>query len=289
MSMQWRSGLAVATALMGLAALAAAQDEPIKPVPIEVREVVFVQPIGDLIGIKVQNPAGQDLGKVEDLVVQPDGDITFAVLAFDAKIRNDAKLVPIPWLLVDLEAEKGIVQLQIKPERLIEAPGFARANWPDMHKANVFQDAREYFADERTNAGAAVLASAKRDKPGVVFRGSELKGYVVQNAKGEKLGEIREIAIDPSAARLNFFVLSVGSVLGEGAKNIAVPWAALNLKPDPDNPQINRLMLATDKEKLMAAPVFEAPGGSWAEVASPKWIGTVYHYFEVEPYWKTRK
>ncbi|HVS08284.1 MAG TPA: PRC-barrel domain-containing protein [Planctomycetota bacterium] len=287
--MQWRSGLAVAAALMGLAALAPAQDEPIKPVPVEVREIVLVQPIGDLIGIKVQNAAGQDLGKVEDLVVQPEGDITFAVMAFDAKLRNDAKLVPIPWLLVNLMPEKGIVQVQIKPERLIEAPGFARANWPDMHKANVFQDAREYFAAERTDAGAAVLASAKRDRPIVVFRGSELRGYAVQNAKGEKLGDIREIAVDPSAARLNFFVLSVGSVLSEGAKSIAVPWAALELKPDPDNPQINRLMLATDKEKLMAAPVFEAPGGSWTEVANPKWIGTVYHYFEVEPYWKTRK
>jgi len=289
MSMQWRYGLAVAATLTGSAALAEAQDKPIKPVPVEVREVVYVQPIGDLIGIKVQNPAGQNLGKVEDLIVQPDGEITFAVISFDAEIRNDAKLVPVPWLLVDIQPEKGIVQVQIKPERLTEAPGFARANWPDMHKANVFQDAREYFAEERTNAGAAVLASAKRDKPAVIFRGNDLRGYAVQNEQGEKLGEIREIAVDPAAARLNFFVLSVGSVLGDGAKNIAVPWAALTLKPDPDNPQIHRLMLATDKEKLMAAPVFEAPGGSWAEVANPKWIGTVYHHFEVEPYWKTRK
>ena len=54
--------------------------------------------------------------------------------------------------------------------------------------------------------------------------GSKLIGASVKSTQGENLGKIDELVIDPHDARIKAAVVSVGGVLGLGAKSVAIPW-----------------------------------------------------------------
>src|SRR5919197_3144866 len=58
---------------------------------------------------------------------------------------------------------------------------------------------------------------------------SKLIGASVRNSQGESLGKIDELVIDPHDARIKAAVVSVGGVLGLGAKNVAIPWEKLTM------------------------------------------------------------
>jgi len=86
-----------------------------------------------LIGDKIVNPAGQDLGKLEELMIDiVSGRVAYAVLSFGGILGLGDKLLAIPWssLVVD-EANRRIV-LDVAKETLEKAPGFDKQHWPDL-------------------------------------------------------------------------------------------------------------------------------------------------------------
>lgn len=80
----------------------------------------------------------------------------------------------------------------------------------------------------------------------------ELKGRLVNNIKGEKLGEIDNIVIDTQDNTLKA-VVSVGGLLGIGEKDIVVSLDQLQISEG------GSLMLATDmtEDQLKAAPEYK--------------------------------
>jgi len=89
-----------------------------------------------LKGDKVVNLQGEDLGKIEDLMIDLErGRVAYAVLSFGGFLGLGDKLFAIPWeaLAVDT-AEKRIV-LNVDKELLKRAPGFDKNHWPDMTDA----------------------------------------------------------------------------------------------------------------------------------------------------------
>jgi sporulation protein YlmC with PRC-barrel domain len=88
---------------------------------------------GKLVGNKVVNLRNEDLGRIEELMVDIDsGRIAYAVLSFGGFLGLGDKLFAIPWsaLKVDVADEKFI--LNVSKELLEQAPGFDKQNWPDM-------------------------------------------------------------------------------------------------------------------------------------------------------------
>jgi sporulation protein YlmC with PRC-barrel domain len=86
-----------------------------------------------LAGDRVVNNRGEDLGKIEDLMIDLEaGRVAYAVLSFGGFLGVGDKLFAIPWgaLRVD-EAEKQFI-LNVDKELLKQAPGFDKNNWPDM-------------------------------------------------------------------------------------------------------------------------------------------------------------
>ena len=86
-----------------------------------------------LTGDRVVNTLGEDLGKLEDLMIdlQP-GRIAYAVLSFGGILGVGDKLFAIPWQAFTIDtAEKRFV-LNVDKELLKQAPGFNKSNWPDM-------------------------------------------------------------------------------------------------------------------------------------------------------------
>ena len=80
---------------------------------------------------------------------------------------------------------------------------------------------------------------------------SKIIGASVKNAQGESLGKIDELVIDPADAKIKAAVVSVGGVLGIGAKSVAIPWDKVTMGSGTDR---DTVVVAMGKEELEQAP-----------------------------------
>lgn len=86
-----------------------------------------------MIGDDVRNAAGEDLGNIEELMIDVDGGrISYAVLSFGGFLGLGDKLFAIPWSALELDAENESFILDVSRETLEEAPGFDKDNWPNF-------------------------------------------------------------------------------------------------------------------------------------------------------------
>jgi sporulation protein YlmC with PRC-barrel domain len=79
----------------------------------------------DLIGKQVTGADGEDLGKVEDLVVSPSGGISAAVVSVGGFFGIGAKHIEIPFDRLQLGADRSIV-VAMSRDQIAAAPAFAR-------------------------------------------------------------------------------------------------------------------------------------------------------------------
>ena len=114
-----------------------------------------------------------------------------------------------------------------------------------------------------------------------VISASTLMGDKVVNAKGENLGQIKELMIDPQTGHVGYAVLSFGGFLGMGDKLFAIPFQSLQLRPDQ-----HEFVLDVPVDKLKAAPGFDK--NDWPKTADRKWGTEIHTYYGATPYWETR-
>jgi uncharacterized protein YjbJ (UPF0337 family)/sporulation protein YlmC with PRC-barrel domain len=92
-----------------------------------------VVPVSIFIGYRVINPAGEDLGKIEDIAVDMEsGRIVYAVLSFGGFLGFGDKLFAIPWEALKLSSQDDEFILHVSKEALEAAPGFDKNSWPEM-------------------------------------------------------------------------------------------------------------------------------------------------------------
>lgn len=96
-----------------------------------------------------------------------------------------------------------------------------------------------------------------------VSRASKIIGTDVKNPKGENLGGIKDLVLDPESGQVVYAVVSYGGVLGMGSKLFAIPWSVLRWTRDKDY-----YVLDMDKEALKKAPGFDKK--HWPD-SSNKW------------------
>jgi len=86
-----------------------------------------------LAGDQVQNSAGEDLGKVDEIMIDiPAGKVAYAVLSFGGFLGMGNKLFAVPWSALRLDEDKKHFVLDVDKTKLENAPGFDKDNWPDM-------------------------------------------------------------------------------------------------------------------------------------------------------------
>jgi len=91
----------------------------------------------NLTGMPVRNPDGDDLGTVEDLLVDVrDGRIAYAILSHGGFFGLGDKLFPIPWREMKLhyDEQETYFVVDATPQFLRRIPSFDREHWPDRDK-----------------------------------------------------------------------------------------------------------------------------------------------------------
>lgn len=86
-----------------------------------------------LAGDKVTNATGEDLGKVEELMIDLEsGRVAYAVLSFGAGFLKSGKLFAVPWASLAVDQKNKQLILNVTREMLETAEGFEKDRWPDM-------------------------------------------------------------------------------------------------------------------------------------------------------------
>jgi len=98
-------------------------------------------------------------------------------------------------------------------------------------------------SDARTQPGESYLLKANK--------ASGLIGMDVRNQQNEKLGDIKDLAVDLHTGKIAYAVMSVGGFLGIGERYIAVPPSEFSMTPDGKD-----LVLNADKARIQGAPGF---------------------------------
>ena len=143
------------------------------------------------------------------------------------------------------------------------APRRASATLPMPDDDNSVGD---YWAEGNAGPGPQVMAA------------DTLTGDDVRNGANEKLGEITDIMIDVPTGRVAYAVMSVGGVLGVGAKLFAIPWSAMQL-----DTQSKCFRLNVAKERFDEAPGFDKD--HWPSMADQRWAEDVHRFYGARPYW----
>ena len=86
-----------------------------------------------VIGSKVVNAKKEDLGKIEDIVLDAGaGRIAYAVLSFGGFLGMGDKYFAIPWNALHFNLSEKHAVLNLDKKLLENAPGFDKDNWPNM-------------------------------------------------------------------------------------------------------------------------------------------------------------
>jgi sporulation protein YlmC with PRC-barrel domain len=102
-----------------------------------------------LISERVRNRAGEDTGRIEDLVIDRDtGNVQYAIVSFDGLGRSD-DLFAIPWSELSFSSSRDYWIADIDNERLRRAPFFRRGAWPDMADPAWRRDIDGYYGLRR--------------------------------------------------------------------------------------------------------------------------------------------
>ena len=101
-----------------------------------------------IIGTRVVNTAGEPLGNIKELMIDPDdGQVAYVVLSFGGFLGVGDKLFAIPLEALMFGADEHTVVLDADKDVLKDAPGFDKDHWPDnaQYEAGWLLDIYEYY------------------------------------------------------------------------------------------------------------------------------------------------
>jgi sporulation protein YlmC with PRC-barrel domain len=106
-------------------------------------------------GMTVKNRANEDLGKVEDLVIDERGNIRYAAVSFGGFLGFNDKLFAVPWKALtiknDVNSTTQYVELNVSKKYLENAPGFPSDKWPTFADPEVNAKVDAFYLREQDN------------------------------------------------------------------------------------------------------------------------------------------
>lgn len=166
MTLAWLRSMGAATCVaMSLVAVAGAQEGvKVQVGPVRVEAPARGEPIRaarftthrttKIVGMAVKNAAGDELGKVEDLVIDERGVVRYAAVSFGGFLGFNEKLFAVPFNVLKFKANPDSatshVELNVTKEAMEKAPGFATDQWPDFGDPKFNREVDEFYLKTAT-------------------------------------------------------------------------------------------------------------------------------------------
>ena len=100
-----------------------------------------------IIGNDVKSVSGDDVGDIKDIMMNPEtGEATYAVVSFGGFLGFGDKYFAVPFSALKLDREDESYRLNQTKERLEDAPGFDKDNWPDFADPQFRNTITNYYA-----------------------------------------------------------------------------------------------------------------------------------------------
>lgn len=233
----------------------------------------------DLRRATVKDSQGQFVGRITDLVINPDGRISFAIVSPFWTDGLSERLLALPFDALSFQGKS--IALETTADKLMKAPIFNKSY---LNARNWGEDANRYFGIQSSWQEACEEPAARTrhipmtkdwNRP---YAASEIVGTQVKNAQGEAVGKIDDLVFDEEG-RISLAILGYGGFLGIGEKLVAVPVAALSYAEEPRHFAMN-----TTKQDIQSAPLF-----SKKAMDDPDWASESYRYFGQQPHWTKEK
>ena len=105
-----------------------------------------------LIGNDVCNTLDEDLGDIKEIMIDMrSGRVAYAVMSFGGFLGMGEKLFAVPWNALKLDTVNKRFVLDVKKDRIENAPGFDKDRWPNMADATWARDIHAYYGTEPFN------------------------------------------------------------------------------------------------------------------------------------------
>ena len=100
----------------------------------------------NIVGTKVVNRKNEDLGKVEEVVIDVfNGRIAYLVLSFGGFLGLGEKLYAVPWKALHYDNETRVYVLNLTKEQIERAPGFEKETWPEFTDERWNRNVHDYY------------------------------------------------------------------------------------------------------------------------------------------------
>jgi sporulation protein YlmC with PRC-barrel domain len=100
----------------------------------------------EVINVDVKNQEGEDLGKISEIMLDKEsGTVVYAVLESGSFLGLGGKLFAIPWKAFHYDPDKECFELDASSDKIKNAPGFDKNNWPNMADRTWGASISEYY------------------------------------------------------------------------------------------------------------------------------------------------
>lgn len=107
-----------------------------------------------LIGAAVKTVEGDDVGKVEDLLIDAStGSVEYVVLSPGGSVGPTDRLIAVPAAIFAVTGNKKMLIVAMSKNQLDNAPSFQRGNWPAAMDDQWKNDIDTYFRSHSAGEG----------------------------------------------------------------------------------------------------------------------------------------
>ncbi|MCC5855265.1 MAG: PRC-barrel domain-containing protein [Idiomarina sp.] len=200
-----------------------------------------------LIGTKVRTRSNEDIGSVDDLILDEHGKVVAIIVSVGGFLGVGQKDVAIGWgnLTRSGTADKPELRVDVSRADLNSAPEFSKRT-----QASTAGNPRS-TPDQSRNTHRGHIAGV----PAHGYHTNSLIGAKVNSRDNENVGSVDDLLIDANGQVVAIMV-GVGGFLGMGQKDVAIGWGNVTRTGTADNQEIRA---DVTRDALRAAPKF---GGS---------------------------
>jgi sporulation protein YlmC with PRC-barrel domain len=108
----------------------------------------------EIIGRTVKNDKGENLGTVNDIVIDRRGEVQYIILSHGGLLGIGDKLIPIPFRAARMDMQEDTLVLQnVDKQKLEQAPNISQQEWEKLAQPDFERRVYSYYGQEQREPG----------------------------------------------------------------------------------------------------------------------------------------